>query len=102
MKTILILISLTAVVLIWPVQSKVLGKIYSLDDGNLNDHWKSFKVKHNKLYRNQSHHDKKKQTFIQNLKKINYHNHKYNNGSVSYIVSMNIFGDWVILLIKLI
>ena len=95
MKSLLILISITASVLIWPTHSKKVGKIYSLDEASVNDNWESFKVKNKKSYRNQSHQNQKKQTFIHNLKKINDHNHKHNNGRIKYSLSMNRFGDWV-------
>jgi hypothetical protein len=69
--------------------------IHRLDEKSVNNHWKSFKVKHNKFYHNGTHHERRKQIFINNLKTINEHNDKFNNGTVYHSLALNQFGDWV-------
>ena len=47
--------------------------IHRLDEKSVNNQWKSFRVKHNKLY----------------------HNNKFNDGTVYHSLEINQFGDWV-------
>jgi len=70
--------------------------IYKLDENDVNQNWKSFKIKYKKSYRNNTQHDKRKKIFIENLKKINEHNQKFLNGTEYHSLQMNKFADWVI------
>ena len=44
--------------------------IYALDENSISNNWEYFKARHRKTYRNETHQNKRKKIFIENLKKI--------------------------------
>ncbi len=69
--------------------------ILALDENSINNNWEYFKARHRKTYRNETHQNKRKKIFIENLKKINEHNLKFNNGTEPHALKLNHFADWV-------
>jgi len=61
----------------------------------LSDHaaWSDFKLTHKKGYQNKLEEQLRFQVFQDNLKRIEEHNAKYNNGEVSYYLAVNQFAD---------
>ncbi|XP_050499586.1 cathepsin L-like proteinase isoform X3 [Diabrotica virgifera virgifera] len=60
---------------------------------SLNDHWENFKVKHGKAYKNPIEERVRFSVFQSNLKLINEHNAKYEQGLVGYTMAINQFAD---------
>jgi hypothetical protein len=73
--------------------------IHALDENSISNNWEYFKARHRKTYRNETHQNKRKKIFIENLKKINEHNLKFNNGTEHHALKLNHFADWVIYLL---
>nr|AEM76722.1 cathepsin L-like proteinase [Triatoma brasiliensis] len=61
---------------------------------NINpEEWETFKVVHGKNYKNQFEEMFRRKIFMNNKKRIEAHNAKYEQGEVSYKMKMNHFGD---------
>ncbi|XP_072378111.1 cathepsin L-like proteinase [Diabrotica undecimpunctata] len=67
--------------------------ILSVSALSLNEHWESFKVKHGKVYKNPIEERVRFSVFQSNLKLINEHNAKYEQGLVGYTMGVNQFAD---------
>lgn len=57
------------------------------------EHWKNFKGKHGKKYRDADHESSRKTKFMKNLDRIEKHNAKFAAGEVSYDVAVHHFSD---------
>ncbi|XP_072378113.1 cathepsin L-like proteinase [Diabrotica undecimpunctata] len=60
---------------------------------SLNEYWDNFKVKHGKVYKNPIEERVHFSVFLSNLKLINEHNSKYEQGLVGYTMGVNQFAD---------
>ena len=68
----------------------------SILDAELDPHWTSFKLSHNKQYVDGKEETLRRTIWEQNLKYINTHNLRAGNGEFGYTLKMNKYGDLVI------
>ncbi|XP_065348053.1 procathepsin L-like [Cloeon dipterum] len=60
---------------------------------NLEEEWKKFKARHQKTYETDFADSFRMKVFSHNAKRINSHNERFKNGSVSYKLELNQFAD---------
>lgn len=70
------------------------ANLFSLQGKGLTESWRSFKVTFRKKFDNRSVEFKRLGVFKSNLKSINEHNEKFNQGNVTYVQGITAFTDW--------
>ncbi len=74
----------------------VLNLLIQSNQASSSKEWLQFKLVHNKLYETKDEEDLRFSIWQSNMKLIEEHNQKFEQGLVSFSLNMNKFGDMVI------